>query len=167
MHATVELFIRWIHLLAAMIWLSGIFFSLFIVSPILRRELFLVQSYQHMAAIRDRLRIIIHITIHVLLITGAMNVVTVGLNTNMQFSRGYVILLVAKLGFVGLMTVFHSLHISVLGCKLAVETAELGLTDTILQPLITKRERQTQLFAILTILSGLIVFALALSMKNA
>ena len=166
MHAIVELFIRWIHLLAAMIWLSGIFFSLFIVSPILRRELFLLQSYQHMAAIRDRLRIMIRIAIHVLLITGAMNIVIVGLDTNMQFSRNYVILLVAKLGFVGLMTLFHSLHISVLGRRLAAETAELGLIDSTVQPLIAKREKQTQLFAILTILSGLVVLALTLRMRG-
>ena len=136
MHAIIELFIRWIHLLAAMIWLSGIFFSVFVVSPILRREFFLVQSFRHMAAIRDLLRVIIRIAIHVLLITGAMNLVIVGLGTKMQFSRSYVILWGAKLGFVGLMTVFHSIHISVLGRRLAAQTAELDLIDSTEQPLI-------------------------------
>jgi len=95
-----------------------------------------------------------------------MNLVIVGLGTKMQFSRSYVILWGAKLGFVGLMTVFHSIHISVLGRRLAAQTAELDLIDSTEQPLIVKREKQAQLFATLTILSGLVVLALTLGMRG-
>ena len=88
MRPIVELFIRWIHLIAAIVWLGGIFFSVSVATPILRKHFQILESVQHTTAIRNRIRHIIRFTIHILLITGAMNLFIVGLNTQMSFSRG-------------------------------------------------------------------------------
>jgi putative copper export protein len=167
MRTIVELFIRCIHLVAAMIWFGGILFSAIIATPILRRNLSPVESLQHTSAIRDRLRSVIRVIIHVLLITGAMNIVIVGLNTKMDFSRNYIVFFIVKMGFVALMALFHILHVSVFGRKLEAAVTELRSTDTTVPPVVARLQRQTQLFAILTMLSGLAVFIFALSLKGA
>lgn len=158
MRIFVELIIRWIHLVAAIIWLGGIFFSLSIAAPVLRKHVPVVGGIQHTVAIRNRLRHIIRFTIHILLITGAMNAFMVGLNTQMTFPLNYVIDFVIKLAFVGLMTLFHSLHIAVFNRRL--ETASTNPDIGELQ--LIRLQRLTNGFGILALLAGIIVLALSL-----
>ena len=158
MRTSVELIIRWIHLIAAIVWLGGIFFSLSIAAPVLRKHLSVVGGIQHTVAIRNRLRHIIRFTIHILLITGAMNAFMVGLNTQMNFPQDYVIAFVAKLAFVGIMTLFHSLHIAVFNRRL--ETAATNPCVGKLE--VIKLQRLTDVFGIAAVISGLIVLAFSL-----
>ena len=160
----VELFIRWIHFIAAIVWFGGIFFSISVATPILRKHFQILGSIQHATAIRDRLRHIIRFTIHVLLITGAMNVFIVGLNTQMRFSKdySYFVLFIVKLAFVGLMTLFHSLHIAVFNRRLESAVANPNSDDLV----VAKLQRKVDLFGIFTILAGLAVFACSLYLRQ-
>ena len=162
MRPVVELFIRWIHLIAAIVWLGGIFVSVSVATPILRKHFQIVESVQHASAIRNRIRHIIRFTIHILLITGAMNLFIVGLNTQMGFSRGYVVAFIVKLAFIGLMTLFHSLHIAVFNRRLesAVTNPNFDASE------VAKLQRKVDLFGIFTILAGLVVFACALYLRQ-
>ena len=161
MRIFVELIIRWIHLVAAIVWLGGIFFSVSIASPMLRKHLPAFEGIQHTVAIRNRLRHVIRFTIHILLITGAMNVFIVGLNTQMNFPQNYVIAFVAKLAFVGLMTLFHSLHIAVFNTRL-----ETALTNPNVNELeVVRLQRLTDGCGIIALLIGLIVLALSLRLE--
>ena len=161
MRIFVELIIRWIHLVAAIIWLGGIFFSVAIATPVLRRYLPAVQSIRHTVVIRNRLRHVIRFTIHILLITGAMNAFIVGLNTQMNFPQDYVIAFVAKLIFVGLMTLFHSLHVAVFNRRL--ETAAATPNADELE--VVRLHRLTNGFGILAMFAGVIVLALSLRLE--
>ena len=160
----VELFIRWIHLTAAIIWLGGIFFSVSVATPILRKHFQILESVQHASAIRNRLRHIIRFTIHILLITGAMNLFIVGLNTQMRFSQdyGYFVLFILKLAFVGLMTLFHSLHIAVFNRRLESAAANPNFDDSE----VAKLQRKVDLFGIFTILAGLVVLVCSLYLRQ-
>ena len=162
MRPIVELFIRWIHLIAAIVWVGGIFFSVSVATPILRKHFPIFESVQHASAIRDRLRHVIRFTIHILLITGAMNLFIVGLNTQMGFSRGYVVAFVAKLTFIGLMTLFHSLHIAVFNRRLESAVANPNFDASA----VAKLQRKVDLFGIFTILAGLVVFVCALYLRQ-
>ena len=166
MRPIVELFIRWIHLIAVIVWFSGVLFSAIIAPPILRRHSSLVESLTHTAAIRARLRSIIRIAIHVLLITGAMIFFIIGWDTRMAFSPNYVVVFVIKMVFVGLMAVFHALHFWVFGHRLEVAIAELNPDGSDEHPSINKMERQTRLFAILTLCSGLAAFGCTLHLHQ-
>ena len=163
MRPIVELFIRWIHLTAAIVWLGGIFFSVTVATPILRKHFQTVKSIQHTSAIRDRVRHIIRFTIHILLITGAMNLFIVGLNTQMRFSQdyGYFVIFIAKLACVGLMTLFHSLHIAVFNRRLESAVANPNFDDSD----VSKLQKRVDLFGIFTILAGVVVFVLSLSLR--
>ena len=68
MRESVELVIRSIHLIAAIVWFGGVVFSTFIAMPILQRNL----SSQALLAVHNRFRTWIRLMIHVLLTTGAM-----------------------------------------------------------------------------------------------
>jgi uncharacterized membrane protein len=162
MRTFVELIIRWIHLVAAIIWLGGIFFSVGIATPVLGKYLPAVESIRHTVVIRNRLRHIIRFTIHVLLITGAMNAFIVGLNTQMNFSQDYVIAFVAKLAFVGLMTLFHSLHIAVFTRRL--ETA--ATNPNVDEFEVARLQRMTNGFGILAMFAGIIVLALSVLLES-
>ena len=157
----VELFIRWIHLIAAIVWFGGIFFSVSVATPILKKHFQIVESVQHASAIRNRLRHIIRFTIHVLLITGAMNLFIVGLNTQMRFSQGYVVAFIVKLAFVGLMTLFHGLHIAIFNRRLESAVANPNFDGSE----VAKLQRRVDLFGIFTMLAGLVVFGLALILR--
>jgi copper resistance protein D len=166
MRTIVELLLRWIHLIAGIVWFGSVFFSAVIAAPILSRNIPPIQSLRHLSAIRDRLRALLRVAIHVLLITGGMNIFIVGLNTQMNFPPNYVVIFIIKMGFVGLMAAFHILHFSVFGRKLEAAVAELSPDDSELPESVTTLQRRTRLFAFLTILAGLAVFALALSMTG-
>ena len=158
----VELFIRWIHFITAIVWFGGIFFSISVATPILRKHFQILESVQHTTAIRNRLRHIIRFTIHILLITGAMNLFIVGLNTQMGFSQGYFVLFIAKLVFVGLMTLFHSLHIAVFNRRLESAVANPNSDDSV----VAKLQRKVDLFGIFTIGVGLVIFACSLYLRQ-
>lgn len=162
MRPIVELFIRWIHFITAIVWFGGIFFSISVATPILRKHFQILESVQHTTAIRNRLRHIIRFTIHILLITGAMNLFIVGLNTQMGFSQGYFVLFIAKLVFVGLMTLFHSLHIAVFNRRLesAVANPNFDASE------VAKLQRKVDLFGIFTIGVGLVIFACSLYLRQ-
>ena len=163
MRQFVELAIRWIHLVAAIVWFGSIFFSVTVATPILRKHFQIVESVRHAAEIRDRLRHIIRFTIHVLLITGAMNVFIVGLNTQMRFSQdySYFVVFIAKLAFVGLMTLFHSLHTAVFNRRLESAAANPDIDASV----VSKLQKRVDLFGIFTILTGLVVFLLSLRLR--
>ena len=160
----VELFIRWIHFIAAIVWFGGIFFSISVATPILRKHFQILESVQHTTAIRNRLRHVIRFTIHILLITGAMNLFIVGLNTQMRFSQdyGYFVLFIAKLVFVGLMTLFHSLHIAVFNRRLESSVANPNFDASE----VAKLQRKVDLFGIFTIGVGLVIFACSLYLRQ-
>ena len=162
MRTFVELIIRWIHLVAAIVWLGGIFFSVSIATPMLRKHLPALEGIQHTVAIRNRLRHLIRFTIHILLITGAMNAFIVGLNTQMNFPQDYVIAFVAKLAFVGLMTLFHSLHIAVFTRRL-----ETAATNPNIDELgVVRLQRLTNGFGIVAMFAGVIVLALSVLLES-
>lgn len=158
MRTFVELIIRWIHLVAAIVWLGGIFFSVSIATPVLRKYLPVVESTRHTIVIRNHLRHVIRFIIHILLITGAMNAFIVGLNTQMNFPQDYVIAFVAKFAFVGLMTLFHSLHVAVFNRRL--ETASTNPDVDEIE--VVRLQRLTNGFGILAMFAGVIVLALSL-----
>lgn len=61
MRAIVELFIRCIHLIAAIVWFGGVVFSTLIAMPIVRQNL----PLQDLLAIHNRFRHWIRLMIHV------------------------------------------------------------------------------------------------------
>ena len=160
MRESVELIIRGIHLLAAIVWFGGVIFSTFVAMPILQRNL----PPQNLLAIHNRFRVLIRLMIHVLLTTGAMVFFIVAWNngffagnTNDDF-RSYMLAFVAKLAAFGVMTLFWGLYSSVYRRHLEIAPPNID-TQSNQNPYIN-------VWKSLMLVSGLIVFALAVLLKN-
>ena len=156
MRENVELVIRSIHLIAAIIWFGGVLFSTFIAMPILQQNL----PPQDLLAVHNRFRTWIRLMIHVLLTTGAMVFFIVALNNGFFTQQGgsdfktYVLTFVAKLAAFGLMALFWGLYSSLYRRHLEV-----------IPPDSETHHNQSPYINVwrgLTLVAGLIVFALAM-----
>ena len=162
MRESVELLIRSVHLIATIIWFGGILFSTFVAMPILQQNL----SSQDLLAVHNRFRTWIRLMIHILLTTGAMVFFIVawdnGFFTEQDGSdfnfKTYMLIFVAKLAAFGLMTLFWGLYSSLYRRHLEVAPPD-NETHHNQSPYIN-------IWRGLTLIAGLIVFALALLVKH-
>jgi copper resistance protein D len=105
-----------IHLLAALLWLGGMFFLAAVGAPVLRRVEPPTLRAQLFAAIGSQFRTVGWITIGVLLVTGVLNLhfrglLRLDLWTNAAFwSSGYGLALAWKLGAVAIMVTVSAVH---------------------------------------------------------
>lgn len=156
MRESVELVIRGVHLLAAIVWFGGVIFSTFVAMPILQRNL----PPQNLLAIHNRFRVLIRLMIHVLLTTGAMVFFIVAWNNgfftgnaNNDF-RSYMLAFVAKLAAFGVMTLFWGLYSSLYRRHLEVDSLDNEAYH--------EQSLYINVWRGLMLVTGLIVFALAL-----
>jgi len=156
MRESVELFIRSVHLIAAIIWFGGVLFSTFVVTPILQQNL----PPENLLAIHNRFRTLARLIIHVLLTTGAMVFFIVALdngfftgNSNADF-KAYMLIFVAKLAAFGIMALFWGLYSSFYRKHL-----ELAPPDADAH---RNQSRHINVWRGLMLAAGFIVFALAL-----
>lgn len=152
MRQIVELFIRSIHLIAAIVWFGGVVFSTLIAMPIIRQNL----TAQNLLAIHNRFRHVIRFTINILLLTGGIVIFIVAWNSNMELKSEYMIYSAAKLAAFGLMALFWGLYSSLYRRHLEAAQPE----SKVIVP------RHINVFGHLTLFSGLIVLAFALLMRN-
>ena len=156
MRESVELVIRSVHLIAAIVWFGGVLFSTFIAMPILQQNL----SSQDLLAVHNRFRTWIRLMIHILLLTGAMVFFIVALNNGFFAQQDgsdfktYMLTFVAKLAAFGLMTLFWGLYSSLYRRHLEVAPSD-GEAHHNQSPYIN-------VWRGLTLVSGFIVFALAM-----
>ncbi len=161
MRESVELVIRSVHLIAAIIWFGGVLFSTFIATPILQRNL----STEDLLAVHNRFRTWIRLMIHVLLTTGAMVFFIVAWNNGFFAQQSgsdfkvYMLTFVAKLAAFGLMALFWGLYSSLYRRYLEVMPPDSEAHHN-QSPYIIN------VWKWLTLVAGLIVFVLALLVKH-
>ena len=98
MRQIVELFLRSIHLIAAIIWFGGVIFYTFVAIPIGQRKL----SANTLLNIHNRFRHAMRLIINIILLTGGIVIFIVAWNNNMQFNSEYMIFSAAKLAAFGI-----------------------------------------------------------------
>ena len=160
MRESVELFIRCVHLIAAIIWFGGVLFFTFVAMPILQRSL----PPRNLLAIHNRFRTWARLMIHVLLTTGAMVFFIVAWNSgfftadgNVDF-RAYMLTFVAKLAAFGVMALFWGLYSSLYRRHLEAIPPD---DKTYRNP-----SSYINVWRGLMLAAGAIVFALTLLLKN-
>ena len=150
MRTIVELCIRCIHLIAAIVWFGGVVFTTFIAMPMVQR--YLPNNAQ--LEIHNRLRRWMRLMIHILLTTGAMVFFIVAWNNDMEFKVDYMLNFVVKLAAFGGMALFWGLHSSLYRRHLEEENAQREPSLIV------------NLFGVLTLAAGLVVFGIALRLKG-
>lgn len=151
MRTIVELFIRCIHIISAIVWFGGVVFSTIIAIPIIRNNLLT----QDLLKIHNRFRGIISLMIHILYISGAIVVFIVAWNNDMKLTAEYMVFSTAKFAAFGLMALFWGLYSSLYRKRLEIAPPDSKINIP----------GHINLFGHLTLFSGLIVFALALLLR--
>ena len=160
MRESVELIIRGIHLIAAIVWFGGVIFFTFVVMPVLQRNLL----PQNLLAIHNRFRVLVRLMIHVLLTTGAMVFFIVAWNNGFFAGnssndfKAYMLTFVAKLAAFGVMALFWGLYSSLYRRHLEV-TPPNGDAQS-------NQSLYINIWKNLMLVAGLIIFALTLLLKN-
>ena len=152
MRQVVELLIRSIHLISAIVWFGGVFFYTFIALPLGQRKL----PSSALLDILNRLRHTMRLTINILLLTGGIVIFIVAWNNEMQFKSEYMIFSAAKLAAFGIMALCWGLFSSLFRRHLEAARPESLITVP----------AHVNVFGYLTLFSGLIVFALSLLLRN-
>lgn len=152
MRQIVELIIRYIHLIAAIIWFGGVFFTTLIAMPIFSQNL----SAKVLLEIHNRFRHWMRLMVNMLLLTGGIVIFIVAWNSGMKLAAKYMVYSTAKFVAFGIMALFYGLYSSLFRRYLEASEPESQITVP----------RQINVFGIMALCSGLIVFALALLLRN-
>ncbi len=152
MRTFVELIIRSIHLIVAIVWFGGVVFSTLIAMPIFRQNL----TAHDLLKIHNRFRHLMRLIINMLLLTGGIVIFIVAWNSNMELKPEYMIYSALKLAAFGLMALFWGLYSSLYRRHLEAAQPDSPINVP----------RHINVFGHLTLFSGLIVFALALLLRN-
>lgn len=152
MRSIVELIIRSIHLISAIIWFGGVFFHTFITIPLGKKNLL----PNALLEIHNRFRQVMRVTINILLLTGGIVIFIIAWNNDMQLKSEYMVFSAIKLGAFGLMALSWGLYSSLFHRHLEGAHPEKKITVP----------KHTNIFGILTLLFGLIVFFLSMLLRN-
>ena len=152
MRTYVELIIRSIHLTAAILWFGGVVFSTLITLPIIQQHL----STKELLEIHNRFRHVLRLMRDMLLLTGGIVIFIVAWNSGMKLEAQYMIYSAAKLGAFAFMILFWGLYSSSYQRHLEATPPDNKMSVP----------RRINVLGHLTLFSGLIVFALAMLLRN-
>ncbi|WP_447974786.1 DUF4149 domain-containing protein [Nitrospira sp. Kam-Ns4a] len=111
------IFLTWIHMLAAFVWIGGMLFLTLALVPVLKREAFAAQCGQLFQAVGLRFRFLVWTAVLVLLTTGPVLLVLRG--DSLADPAGWPLVLKAKLLLVALLIALSAAHDFWLGPKAA------------------------------------------------
>lgn len=152
MRSIVELLIRCIHLIAAIVWFGGVFLYSYVAIPLAKEKL----SAKGLLELHDRFRHAMRFTINILLLTGGIVIFIVAWNNDMQLKSEYMVYSAVKFGVFGLMALFWGLYSSLYRRHLEAVDPDNKIAIPI----------HVSILAHLTLLSGVLVFALSLLLRN-
>ncbi len=104
------LMLRWLHILAAILWLGGKFFTSLVLNPVLRSNISLEQRAEIALAISARLKYVNWGSLVVLIITGFISAVQRIPEPNVLFSTWHGKTLLAKVLLVATMVALSAAH---------------------------------------------------------
>ncbi|KRT64831.1 MAG: copper resistance D [Candidatus Dadabacteria bacterium CSP1-2] len=156
-----------IHILAAIIWLGGMFFIAIVMVPVLRRLEPPQKRIEVLSATATRFRAISWIAILVLLITGVLNAINHGvtmqkISTGEFFSSNFGKILILKLILVFAMLVLSAIHDFILGPRL-IELLNSSNPDSFTK--LQKNRKYVSWLARINALLGILVVACAVMLS--
>ena len=156
-----------IHILAAIIWLGGMFFIAIVMVPVLRRLEPPQKRIEVLSATATRFRAISWIAILVLLITGVLNAINHGvtmqkISTGEFFSSNFGKILILKLILVFAMLVLSAIHDFILGPRL-IELLNSSNPDPFTK--LQKNRKYVSWLARINALLGILVVACAVMLS--
>ena len=169
MPGIVLLIIRWIHVIAAVVWIGGNLVLAMVIVPYLRQNLTPVKRIKLLTQIGKRFEPIVWGCVLVLIFTGIGNIFESGVfDDSFDHSGGFMQTLLIKLILFITLVFLTALHSFIFGPKLAtaIETLDETLEElpTEIKPLRTQMSIVSSLMGVVSLL--ILLAAVALRMGN-
>lgn len=154
--AAVSMLLKWIHLMATVAWIGGMFTNFFVYLPALGKVLDPPTMGKLMGAVMKRFRILVYVSMAIFLITGVLlGMAHVGPDHDLASTGGWISLLFLKVGLFVIMVFLAVYAFEILAPRVA-EIASKGPSDDL------KRMQKSQMiFAMIGFILGIIILAIS------
>ena len=150
--------ITWIHLIATVAWIGGMFTNFFIYMPVLGKVLDPPTMGKLMGAVMKRFKVMVYISIFIFLLTGILMGFVIGDSTGISSNDGWLVVLFTKIAVFVVMVVLAVYAFEVLAPKVARIAAD-GPSPRLI------RVQKTQMSLAMTgFILGIIILALSASL---
>jgi len=151
-----HIILRWIHLVATVSWIGGIFTNLFIYLPAIGKTLEPPAAGRLMGTVMKRFRVMVYISMAVFLISGIL-LWTLELNSGASISsrNEMLIILIFKIPLFILLVILAIVSFEVVAPTVARIAADGPSTR------LQKAQRSQKIMAVIGFLMGLIILALS------
>ena len=131
--SSLDLAVRFFHLLSTAILVGGMFFILLVEVPVLRRELEAFEFSLRMRQLGRRFQAVVWPVLGILLLTGIVNIFSSGTMAGVQAAAAYHRLLALKVALFLALCLNIALHAFYLGPRIALlsEKVEKGATEPV------------------------------------
>jgi uncharacterized membrane protein len=163
-----RVFILWLHLLAAVIWIGGLFFQLLVVRPTLNRATTVREQVRLGLSLEGRFRAVMWPAVGVVLLTGLYNVMNLLMATTQagaSLPAAFVHLLGIKLLLVALMIGLQAVQQLVLRPKRIASLQAVPPEATVLPASLVTLQHLSQVLHLLTVIFAIGVVLLALLLR--
>jgi copper resistance protein D len=160
--------ILWLHLLAAMIWIGGLFFQLLVVRPTLNRATTVREQVRLGLSLEGRFRAILWPAVGVVLLTGLYNVMNLLMATTqagVRLPTAFVRFLGIKLLLVVLMIGLQAVQQLVLRPRRIAGLQAVQPEAAALPASLVTLQRLSQVFYLLSVILAVVVVLLALLLR--
>lgn len=154
------LMVLWLHLLAAMVWIGGMLFLALVLMPSLRGLEDPKLRSQLVHVVGRRFRTVGWIAIGVLIVTGILNVMRLGVSPIALLDTRFGAILGLKLTLVSVMLILSGVHDFILGPKLTSSNPTPGSTES------EGLRRTVVMLARVNLLIGIIIVLLGLMLSH-
>jgi len=156
---TFRVLVLWIHLLAVVIWIGGMFFNALIVMPALRKSLSSPKNFaRSFENITRRFNTFSKEMIGVIVLTGIFNLINAGWGIQYDFSAHYLNLLFIKLFLVVIIILLQMIHSRVFVPKLIERLSQQNAANAPAD--LRKLRRRSFAITALTLLTAAVIILL-------
>ena len=160
------LFMRWLHVIAAVTWIGGNLILAMVIVPYFRQNLPPVQRIQLLTQIGKRFEPIVWACIGVLFFTGIVNIFDVlDLTTLAPISNAFMRTFVIKMGLFFLLIILTVLHSMIFAPRLAAAVETLDPTLEELPPEIKPLRSQMSIVSSLMGVVSLLILLAAVALR--
>ena len=164
-----QMFILWLHLLGAVVWMGGLIFQLFVVAPTLKRISSAAGRLRFGLTLEARFRPVMWPAVGLVLLTGlynVMNVLYAAALAGGSVPPAFVRLLSLKLLLVLLMLVLQGVQRFAVQARTIAALACLSSDATELPVEILRLQRLSHLLSLLTVCTAVVVLLLGLLLRG-
>jgi uncharacterized membrane protein len=169
MPVSFQVFILWLHLLGAVVWIGGLCFQLLVIPSVFRPVPSAVEQLRSRLSVEIRFRAVMWPAVGLVLLTGLYNVMNLLYAITLaggHLPSAFVQRLSIKLLLVVLMLLLHAVQRFVVHARLVIGLSRLSADSPALPGRLVQLQRLSQWLSVLIVGAGAVVMLLGLLLRR-